>query len=377
MKYVRMPIEIESPEQMGYENVKYNLTESSFTDAQLADLDLDLRKLVLCYGDHQGNRALRELVAADSGVHPDEVLITAGAASALFVIATTLLRAGDRILVERPNYATNIETPRAIGAEIDFLTLRFEEGFRPSLAQIEAQLHPSTKLVSLTVPHNPTGSMLSESELRQIIDLCARKGVTLLVDETYREMSFAGPLPVAASLVSASSSATPVLSVSSLSKTWGLPGIRIGWLICRNPKLMESLLAAKEQIFICNSVVDEEIALRFLQQRAKRAPAIFASMKQNFTALSDWMQHQHDLEWVKPEGGVVCFPRFRSDCPVDIERFYRILNDKYKTFVGPGHWFEMERRYLRIGYGWPSLQDLREGLSAISLAAKEAQTASG
>ena len=122
---------------------------------------------------------------------------------------------------------------------------------------------------------------------------------------------------------------------------------------------------------------DEEIALRFLQQRAKRAPAIFASMKQNFTALSDWMQHQHDLEWVKPEGGVVCFPRFRSDCPVDIERFYRILNDKYKTFVGPGHWFEMERRYLRIGYGWPSLQDLREGLSAISLAAKEAQTASG
>ena len=89
MKYVRMPIEIESPEQMGYENVKYNLTESSFADAQLGNLDLDLRNLILCYGDHQGNRRLRELIAADSGVTPDEVLITAGAASALFVIATS------------------------------------------------------------------------------------------------------------------------------------------------------------------------------------------------------------------------------------------------------------------------------------------------
>ncbi len=376
MKYVRMPIEIESPEQMGYENVKYNLTESSFADAQLGNLDLDLKALVLCYGDHQGNRTLRELIAQDCGVAPHEVLITAGAASALFVIATTLLRAGDRILVEQPNYATNIETPRAIGAEIDFLTLRFEEGFRPSLAQLEAQLHKTTKLVSLTVPHNPTGSMLTESELRQIIDLCARKGVALLMDETYREMAFAGPLPVAASLVPASSSRAPVISVSSMSKTWGLPGIRIGWLICRDPKLMETLLAAKEQIFICNSVVDEEIALRFLQQKTQRAPAIFAAMKQNFTALADWMQSQRDLEWVKPEGGVVCFPRFRADCPVDIDRFYRILNDKYKTFVGPGHWFEMDRRYLRIGYGWPSLHDLREGLAAITLAAKEAQASS-
>jgi len=373
MKYVRMPIEIESPEQMGYENVKYNLTESSFADAELGDLDLDLRKLVLCYGDHQGNRALRSLIASDCGVHPDEVLITAGAASALFVIATTLLQAGDRILVEAPNYATNIETPRAIGAEIDFLTLRFEEGFRPNLAQLEQKLHPRTKLVSLTVPHNPTGSMLTDSELRQIIELCARHGVPLLVDETYREMAFAGPLPVAASLVSADTARPPVLSVSSMSKTWGLPGIRIGWLICRDRKLMETLLAAKEQIFICNSVVDEEIALRFLQQKAQRAPAIFARMKQNFTVLSDWMHTQQDLEWVPPEGGVVCFPRFRSDCPVDVERFYRVLGDKYKTFVGPGHWFEMDRRYMRIGYGWPSTSDLREGLTAISRAAEEAR----
>jgi aspartate/methionine/tyrosine aminotransferase len=138
------------------------------------------------------------------------------------------------------------------------------------------------------------------------------------------------------------------------------------------PALMEKLLAAKEQIFICNSVVDEEIARRFLEKKAQFAPAIFAAMRRNFAVLEAWMEKQRALEWVRPSGGVVCFPRFRSSYPVDIERFYRVLNDKYKTFVGPGHWFEMERRYLRIGYGWPKTEELSAGLQAISAAAEEA-----
>lgn len=367
MKYVRMPIEIESPEQLGYDNVKYNLTESSFADARLGDLDLDLRKLLLCYGDHQGNRALRELIAAESGVSADDVLMTAGAAAALFVIATSLLSTGDHMIVERPNYATNIETPRAIGAQIDFLELRFEDGFRPDLAQLQKLLRPQTKLVSITVPHNPTGSMISEAELLQIIGLCESKGITLLVDETYRDMAFGGPLKVAASL------SDSVISVSSLSKTWGLPGIRIGWLVCRDKKKMETLLAAKEQIFITNSVVDEEIALRFLLRKSEFAPAIFDTMKRNFSVLSDWMANQDALEWVVPQGGVVCFPRFADSHPVDEDRFYRILNEQYQTYVGPGHWFEMPRRYMRIGYGWPKTADLAHGLSAISAAAKAAR----
>ena len=215
--------------------------------------------------------------------------------------------------------------------------------------------------------------MLSEAELRQIIDLCARKGVTLLVDETYREMAFSGPLPVAASLVAPHQQGSPVLSVSSLSKTWGLPGIRIGWLICRDRRLMETLLAAKEQIFICNSVVDEEIALRFLERKAQFSPAIFPAMKRNFATLDAWMTQQSALEWVRPEGGVVGFPRFRDSYPIDIERFYRVLNIQHKTFVGPGHWFEMDRRYMRIGYGWPKTEELVAGLRAVTQAAAEAR----
>ncbi|HND11315.1 MAG TPA: aspartate aminotransferase, partial [Pseudomonadota bacterium] len=79
------------------------------------------------------------------------------------------------------------------------------------------------------------------------------------------------------------------------------------------------------------------------------------------------------LEWVVPQGGVVCFPRFADSHPVDEDRFYRILNEQYQTYVGPGHWFEMPRRYMRIGYGWPTTADLAHGLSAISAAAKAAR----
>jgi DNA-binding transcriptional MocR family regulator len=96
-------------------------------------------------------------------------------------------------------------------------------------------------------------------------------------------------------------------------------------------------------------------------------------MKRNFEVVDTWMSEQSALEWVRPEGGVVCFPRFRDSYPIDIERFYRVLNTQHKTFVGPGHWFEMDRKYMRIGYGWPKYEELVAGLAAITQAAQEAR----
>src|SRR6478609_135218 len=125
-----MPIEIESPEQLGYDTITYNLSESSVADRRLADLglDLDLDELVLCYGDHLGDAALRDAVAAGgSGVSADDVLVTPGAAAALFCTATSLLEPGDHVVVVRTNYATNLETPRAIGADVDIVDVRFDE----------------------------------------------------------------------------------------------------------------------------------------------------------------------------------------------------------------------------------------------------------
>ena len=191
----------------------------------------------------------------------DDVLVTAGAAQALFIIATSLLDKGDHLVVIRPNYATNIETPRAIEADISFLDLTFEDGFRIDPEKLMALVTPRTKYVSVTLPHNPTGVMMSEADLRSLVGRVESAGCRLLVDETYREMTFGEPLPVAATL------SERAISVSSLSKTYGIPGIRTGWLVCRDAELMRTFLAAKEQIGICGSVVDEEIAARAFAQR--------------------------------------------------------------------------------------------------------------
>ena len=115
MKYVRMPIEIESPEERGYATIRYNLAESSVTDRALGAFGLDLDGTILAYGDHRGLPALRDEIAGDAGVGAGDVLATAGAAGALFIIATTLLGPDDHLVVVRPNYATNLETPRASG----------------------------------------------------------------------------------------------------------------------------------------------------------------------------------------------------------------------------------------------------------------------
>ena len=368
--YRRMPIEIESPEQIGYDAITCNLSESSFADMRLRDLGVDLGDLVLQYHDHLGHPGLRAILAGDAGVKRDEVLVTVGAAAALFIISTSLLDRGDHLVVVRPNYATNIETPRAIGCDISYLDLRYEEGWAVDLERLAALLTPRTRLISLTCPHNPTGAMLDEATLRGAIALCERHGCRLLLDETYREMSFGGPLPCAAALSPAA------ISVSSLSKTYGLPGIRLGWLMTRDPQLFERFLAAKEQIFICNSIVDEEIGFQAMGRRAELLAGIRARIDAAFATMQRWMAAQGDLEWVTPRGGVVGFARLREEVAArtDLDRFYEILLSRYRTMVGPGHWFEQPRRYMRIGYGWPTPPQLEEGLQNLTRALADART---
>ncbi len=370
MKYRRMPIEEESPEQLGYDKIRYNLTESSVRDRSLGDLGIEVADMLLFYGDHAGHPGFRELLAAQSGagVTIDDVLVTAGAAQALFIIATSLLDKGDHLVVVRPNYATNIETPRAIEADISFLDLTFEEGFRIDPDKLMALVTPATKYVSITLPHNPTGVTMAEADLRSIVGRVEAAGCRLLVDETYREMAAGEPLPVAATL------SERVVSVSSLSKTYGIPGIRTGWLVCRDRDLVRTFLSAKEQIGICGSVVDEEIATQAFAQRDSWLPEIKRFISGQRKVVAEWIAGEELMEWVEPQGGVVCFPRIKPDVPVDVDEFYRVLNDVHGAYVGPGHWFEQSRRHMRVGYGWPQPEELTGGLEAISHAVRAALT---
>lgn len=364
MRYIRMPIEVESPEETGYDSIKCNLAESSIRDRVLGDLglDIDIGRTVLLYGDHRGHPKLRELLAAESGCRSDQVLLTPGAAGALFIVATTLLSAGDHLVVLRPNYATNIETPRAIGCDISFVDLKFERSWRYDASDIARAMTPRTRLVSLTAPHNPTGTLLDHSTLAEIVALVESRGAYLLVDETYRDLSARSAEPFATTL------SERVISVASLSKAYGLPGLRIGWLLTRDRGLNEKFLAAKEQILITGAVLDEEIGYRIYRKRTEELVRVSAEVVRGRKTVADWIRNEPRMEWVEPAGGVVGFPRIRLDAGIDVARFYAKLTGEYQTWVGPGHWFEQDDRYMRIGFGWPSAAELSQGLANVSKA---------
>src|SRR5437868_253404 len=140
------------------------------------------------------------IVAEQPALSADDLLITGGASTALFIVSTSLLGPADHLVVVRPNYATNLETPRAIGCSISFLDLMFETGFQLDFDALAAAITTQTRLVSVTCPHNPSGVMFSAEQLHRLVALTEAKGCYLLVDETYRDLSFTEPLPLAATL---------------------------------------------------------------------------------------------------------------------------------------------------------------------------------
>jgi aspartate/methionine/tyrosine aminotransferase len=371
MRYRRMPIEIESPEQLGYDTITNNLSESSVADRRLADVGIDLHDLadrLLCYGDHLGDPELREaIVAGELALSADDVLVTPGAAAALFATATALLRAGDHAVVVRTNYATNLETPRAIGADLDIIELTFDAGWQLDVDRLASRVRAgATRLISVTCPHNPTGTMFDTDTLYALVALAESSGAALLVDETYRDLTYGTQLPIAASL------SPRAVSIASVSKAYGLPGLRVGWAVCRDATLLETLLAAKEQMVICGATLDEAIAARVLADRSRVRPPILADAQARLEIVRAWIDGQDTFEWIAPRGGVVGLVRFRPEIPVDTDRFYDVLLREHGTYVGPGHWFELDDRHFRLGFGWPAIPELRAGLAALAQAAATA-----
>lgn len=360
MWFKRMLIEAESPEQYGYERIKYNLAESSTTDKTMADVGIRLDdSLLLCYGDHLGKPELRALIAERYGVADDDVIVTVGACMALFTIYAALLKPGDHVVIMHPNYPANIEIPRSLGCDVELYKLQLGESFRVNIDRLLAMLKPETKIVSVTFPHNPTGAMVSADELRRLAAACEQNQTVLLVDETYGDLTVGERLPHACNMTDYA------ICVESLSKAIGVPGVRTGWIVTRSERLKQLLVAAKEQICICGSVVDDECAYQVLRRNEELMAPIRRDIAEKFAIVCEEMEKQDVLEWVRPVGGVICFPHIKDEIELDVNEFYQVANNKYGVFVGPGHWFDMDDRYFRLGYGWPDKEQLRIGIRCL------------
>jgi aspartate/methionine/tyrosine aminotransferase len=351
---------------------RFNIGESSVGCLKVRDLGIDLADVELRYGHHAGHPALRDLIAQEyDGLSAGHVLVTSGAAEAIFAIAASLLQPGDEVVVEHPNYPSTYEVPRAIGCRVRLLRLKFEQGFVPDLDRLDALVSPRTKLLVFTHPNNPTGSMMTRGALDRLVAFAESRRIHLLFDETYRHFTYGPPLPPAASL---SPMAT---SVCSMSKCYGLPGIRIGWLATRDQHLLDGVLAVREQVSISNAALSEKIAIAVLSRREHFTNASMALIRANLATVSSWMAAQPGLTWVPPQGGVVALPRITMPNVDDPEPIYRDLAESHGVFVIPGRCFELENRFFRLGFGG-SPEELSGGLERVgSVLAALKQAATG
>jgi aspartate/methionine/tyrosine aminotransferase len=294
---------------------RYNLTASDAQTMSLAEL-LDLadddgrarwESLHLGYTETFGLPALREAIADtyDQVAAPD-VLCFTGAEEGIYLAMQVLLGPGDHAVVVTPNYQAAETVPLSI-CDVTGVALRPEDGWALDLEAIERALRPATRVVSVNFPHNPTGTVPSEDTWRALVRLCDERGIRLLSDEVYRglELSPRRPLPQAADL------SPTALSLNVLSKAYGLPGLRIGWIACRDRDLLGRLEHAKHYTTICGSAPSEILALIALRARDRilaRNRQIVADNLPLFEAF--FARFPGLFEWQPPQGGCVCFPRY-------------------------------------------------------------------
>jgi aspartate/methionine/tyrosine aminotransferase len=329
--------------------------------------------VTLGYGTAPGDASLRGAIAKLHGVDPEDVVVTVGGAHALFLLGFTLCEPGDEVIVAEPVFPLARNSLAAAGAEVRTLRLGFDRGYQPDIAEFRKLLTPRTKLVSLASPQNPTGVAIPAQTLGEIAGWMAKRApkAWLVMDETYREAAY-GTDPEAPSAVKL---APRVVSVASLSKCHGAPGLRIGWAITCDPALREQLVTAKFNTVISCSRVDEALALEVLAQRERIIGERRCRLQTNGQIVADWARRNAmHVDWVRPDAGALCCARLKRAVFDDaaVERFYCGLKPQ-GVRVAPGDWFGEERRVFRLGFGLPTAPELEQALERLSLALGQAR----
>lgn len=362
-----MPFAMERWMSKFEQEVDYNLSESGVHPVRLSELlarvpglENRLREVGLNYPYVNGNPELRERIAAlYPGAGPENVLVTVGAAEANFITATTLAGPGDEVVVMLPNYMQIWGIAHNHGMEVKAFHLREEVGWTPDLDELREAVTSKTKFIAVCNPNNPTGHILTEGEMEEIVRAASRVGAWIIADEVYagteRERDEVTP--------SFWGRYDRVVAVGGLSKAYGLPGLRLGWVVAP-AELVDELWARHEYVAISATMVSNLLAAAALSEEVR--PWLIARtrnyIRRGFPVLKAWIdEHGGILSLTPPQAAAIAFVRYHLgvDSGVLAERLRR----EKGVLVVPGEHFGMEG-FLRISFGLPR-DYLISGLSRI------------
>lgn len=338
---------------------RFNLATSGLASVRLAELRVRLEDLELTRDGGDGYEPLQRALATRLSVEPESIVTAIGTSLANHLAMAALIKAGDEVLIEQPTYEPLLALARYLGADIKRFSRRFETDFRVLLAEVEQNLSPRTRLIVLTNLHNPTGVQITQETLREIGSLAKRYGAHVLVDEVYLEALF-DERPATAFLLG-----PEFVTTSSLTKAFGLSGLRCGWIISE-PELAQRIWRLNDLFGVMPAHPAERLSVLALAQLAEIAAAARARLNTNRALVYDFLDTREELEAVRPEFGTIVFPRLKQG---GVDRLCAVLKEKYETSVVPGRFFELPDHF-RLGFAIdPGM--LQEGLARLGAALDE------
>ncbi len=327
---------------------KYDLTSTCIKPLCVNELfSFDSSKEIfntsLSYGDIQGSLRLKNgIKSLYTNQGEENITVTHGAIGANQLVFLALLEKGDEVVSVLPAYQQHYSIPESLGAEVKKYFLKEENNWLPDLKELEKVITRKTKLLILNNPNNPTGAVIPDDMLEKIVEIAKENNVWILSDEVYRGLNLCGN-PYSKSIADLYEKG---ISVGSMSKTYSLPGLRVGWIAARED-LIQEIIKHREYNTISVSILDDYFASIALENRDKISERNFRIMNLGKNILKEWLAQERNVDCVLPKGGTTILLRYNKDIPSKV--LCRNLQELTGTALLPGETFEMEG-YLRAGF---------------------------
>lgn len=343
--------------------VRFDLAGSHVRSCTIDDLDGARDAIELTGDNDRGYAPLVGAISTQYGVPPGHVTTAQGASGANFLVCAALLEAGDEVVVERPGYDALLGAARVLGARTARFDRDFGAGFALESDRVRRAITPRTRLVVVTSPHNPTGVVTSLDALDEIGRVAEANGAHVLVDEVYLDAALVRGRAQSPIVHTAAGRGDVFIATSSLAKSYGLSGLRCGWILS-SPAIARRVRRVRDVVDGGASIVTDRLAALAFSQIDRLRARTRVLLDANGTIVRDFLHSRPEIEWVEPGGGTVVFPRLRG--VADSRRFAERLLTGRDTAVVPGYFFEAPAHF-RVGFGGPT-DALRSGLHAVGAA---------